>query len=298
MGAHNSLEAAALATSMKGAIDLSKLTEPNWEVNETAWQNKQEEARKLTDNLLDIYPYFDNLAFSPFDIAADMRGIEQIMMDAIDDPDGLHALMTFITAAMEKQHLLREKKGWINQQLIDRSGRYQPVLEHRIHCAHITHGGRNGDRSLKLCHEWPYISAQTSSGFGPDMFAEFVQPYNSRLAEPFKYKTVYYHGCESLDQKIEHIQHLPNLRRQHVSPWSTVARAVEVLHGKAVMEVHSNPSKVFFGWGKNEIDANLKELVDAGKGMPMDLNLSDIHSYNNKPEMMKLWAERAQAVAG
>ncbi|MFH0921245.1 MAG: hypothetical protein V1913_12900 [Fibrobacterota bacterium] len=296
-GTHNPLEAAALAASMKGPIDVSILTEPLWEVDEAAWARKKEEALALTENRLDIYAYHDNLGTSPFDMAAEMRGIEQIMMDAIDDPDDLHRLMDFITSAYEKQHLFREKKGWLNQQLVDRSGNYQPVLEHRIHCAHMTHGNRNNDRTPRLRHEWPYVSAQTSSGFGPDMFKEFVHDYNCRLARHFSQKTVYYHGCETLDQKIIHTQHLPNLRRQHVSPWSTVARAVEVLQGKAVMEVHAHPGKVLFGMTESDMRKEIRGLLDAAKEMPMDLNLSDIHTLNGKSETLALWARVAQEEA-
>jgi len=298
VGAHSSLEAAALATSMKGPIDTAPLTEPIWEVDEAAWKRKKEEALTLTEGRLDIYPYFDHLGYSPFDIAADMRGLEQIMMDALDDPEGLAELMNFITVAMEKHHLAREKNGWINHQILDRSGRYQPVLEHRIHCVHSTHGGRNGDPIPRLRHEWPYVSAQTSSGFGPDMYEEFVHPYNAKLAAHFSNKTVYYHGCETLDQKLGCIQNLPNLRRQHVSPWSTVAKAVEVFQGSVVMEVHANPSLVFFGWGETEIRANLKDLFSAAKGMPLDLNLSDIHTVNHNPALLGLWAKCAQEVVG
>ncbi|MFH0939466.1 MAG: hypothetical protein V1899_09335 [Planctomycetota bacterium] len=82
------------------------------------------------------------------------------------------------------------------------------------------------ERKPRLTDEWPYVSAQTSAGLGPKQYADFVHRYNCRLAEIYT-SGVYYHGCECLDQKLPIIATLPNLRRHHVSPWSSVAAATK-----------------------------------------------------------------------
>ena len=41
----------------------------------------------------------------------------------------------------------------------------------------------------------------------------------------------------------------------------------------------------------------LRRLVEAGEEMPMDLNLSDIHSVNGRPELLAMWAEEAQEIS-
>jgi hypothetical protein len=286
------LGAKAYAMPFKDGIDLGRLTEPSWETDALSWEKKKQEALELTGGKLDVYPFYDSLGFSPFDILASFCGLESAMMFAVDKPGELKALMEFITSAMEKHHLEREKQGRINC-VPDRSGRYQIMTDFRVHCAFLPQGA--GTPSLR--HEWPYFGAQTSSGFGPDMYAEFVHPYHCRLAKYFSGKTVYYHGCETLDQKIVHIKDLPNLRRFHVSPWSSVSRAVEALRGKAVMEVHAHPGKVFFGWGETEMRRNIRDLIDRSEGMPMDLNLSDIHSVNGNPGTLTLWARIAREEA-
>ena len=90
------------------------------------------------------------------------------------------------------------------------------------------------------------------------------------------------------------IRELPNLRRHHVSPWSSVEKAVEVLQGKAIMEVHSHPGKVFFGWKEADMQKEIRGLVEKAQRRPMDLNLSDIHSVNGDPRLLGLWARAAQ----
>ncbi|MBL8027551.1 MAG: hypothetical protein JNL74_14115, partial [Fibrobacteres bacterium] len=189
-------------------------------------------------------------------------------------------------------HKIREQNGWINFHA-DRSGRYQTILEYRVHCAHLPEKLKV-DGIKRLEYEWPYLSAQTSSGFGPDMFKEFVQDYYVRMAEMFPGKTVYFHGCEPLDKKYEVLKALPNLRRIHVSPWSKVAKAAEVFQGSVVMEVHSHPAKVLMGMSESEMREEICGLVRDSGGFSMDLNLSDIHTVNNKPSQLALWAKVAQ----
>ncbi len=129
------------------------------------------------------------------------------------------------------------------------------------------------------------------------MFAEFVHQYHVRLAQPYTGQTVYYHGCERLDEKMNCIALLPNLRRFHVSPWSSVSKAREVFAGSVVLEVHCHPGKVFFSFTPAEMRREIEGLVAQAEGVPMDLNLSDIHSIDGKPKTLRTWARVAQDVA-
>jgi hypothetical protein len=129
------------------------------------------------------------------------------------------------------------------------------------------------------------------------MYADFINRYHRRLASFFVNATVYYHGCENLDQKVETIAELPHLRRFHVSPYSSVARAVEVLQGEAVMEVHAHPGRVLMAGTPEAMRDELVELIAAAQGQPMDLNLSDIHSIDGRPETLSTWTRIAQELA-
>jgi hypothetical protein len=41
----------------------------------------------------------------------------------------------------------------------------------------------------------------------------------------------------------------------------------------------------------------VERLILAAEGVPLDLNLSDIHSVNGDPRLLTQWAEAAQEVA-
>ena len=287
------LGAKAFAMPFKDKIELEKLRMPRISIDKKAWEAKKQQAMELLDGQLDIYSNHHNLGFAPFDIVANLCGLESSMMYAIDNPEELHKLMDFVTTALEEHHLKRAEEGQINF-LPDRTKRFQIHTGFRLHCTYLP---EENEGKPKLQFEWPYVTAQTSSGYGPEMFSEFVHPYNCRLARHFTDKTVYYHGCENLDQKITCIQNLPNLRRFHVSPWSSVSKAAEILQGKVVMEVHSHPGKVFFGWTTSDMSKDIANLIKQSQGFSMDLNLSDIHSLNNNPTILGMWARVAKELS-
>jgi hypothetical protein len=276
-------------------IDLSRLAPARTEVDEVATARRIEEACALVDDRLAVHPRYESLGEAPFDRAVQMRGMESIFLDVFDTPELIHGMMGFVTDAIVADHRRRQARGWLNCPA-DPSGRYQMIPMMR-HVAGFLPPGF-GERRPVLADEWPYVTAQTASGLGPEQYTEFVHRYNSRLAALFTQKTVYYHGCECLDQKLEVISSLPNLRRHHVSPWSSVRAAAEHYRGAVVLEVHAHPGKVFFGADRGDMRAELRGLVAAARGHPMNLNLSDIHSVNGNPGTLRIWAEEAQRVAG
>jgi uroporphyrinogen-III decarboxylase len=288
------LEAKRYVPAFPDRIEPERLRFSDWLIDEQETARSVEEARKLTDDRLQIAVSYPDLGFSPFDLAAGMRGLEELMLDVYDAPQRVHELMDIITSAFEQHHRNREQRGWLNV-VPSSDGRYTQV-GFRVHCAHIPSDLDQSKPALR--HEWAYISAQTSSGLGPEMFAEFVHPYNVRLARCFSNQTVYYHGCEQLDHKLAVLSTLPNLRRLHVSPWSSIEAAREKFQGSVVLEVHAHPGRVFFGYSREDMKEEVARLVHAAQGVPLDLNLSDIHSVNGDPRLLTQWTEAAQEAAG
>ncbi|MFH1824521.1 MAG: hypothetical protein ABH873_04775 [Candidatus Firestonebacteria bacterium] len=287
------LEAKRIEPPFKEKINLNKLKFADIEIDEKANSVLVEEANKLVEGRVPVFIYYHNLEYSPFDKAVEFRGLENLLYDVIDVPNEVHSLMDFIVTNYEKHHKNREEKGWINCISID--SKYK-LVSFRVHSAFLSKDFN--PKKPRLCDEWAYIAAQTSSGLSPTMYEEFVQPYNVRLARFFTNNTVYYHGCENLDKKINAISTLPNLRRFHVSPWSSVKVAQEKFKESVVLEIHTHPGKVFFGFTKEDMKSDIKKLVEEAKGSIFDLNLSDIHSVNNNPKLLTMWAEAAQEIVG
>ena len=275
----------------KDGIDVSKIIFKDMDIANRETVKLINQAIELVDGKVSIFAAYYNLGLQPFDRAVEFRGLENILMDVADAPEKVKELMQVITDALIKHHLNREERGWLNARTIDNKYLAFPM---RVNASYLRAGF--DQRKLKLSDEWAYVGAQTSSGLGPEMYAEFVQPYNAKLAELFPGKTVYYHGCETLDQKAPVIKTLPNLRRFHISPWSSVKAIRKETRDAFVYEIHDHPGKVFFGMNKEDMKKAVKTLVEDAEGSIFDLNLSDIHSVNKDPMLLRMWAEVAQEV--
>jgi hypothetical protein len=306
-GVDDPLEARRMVAPFADGIRMDRLAFSDVEVDEAATRRRAEIARELTGGRMTVHVRWPDLGHSPFDIAARLCGLETLLVSCAESPGLVRELMDELTRSHLAHHARREREGRIN---CWREGEYAQV-GFRVHCWRPSPGTAQGGRGQgcpegrpspgtaeggppTLADEWAYVSAQTSSGLGPRQYEELVQPSNTALGAPFARRTVYYHGCECLDGKIDAIARTPNLRRFHVSPWSSVEVARRKLHGTVVCEVHVNPSEVFFGATRDDLRKRLRRLVDEGAGMPMDLNLSDIHSVNGRPELLATWAEEAQ----
>lgn len=289
-GVDDPLEARRIVAPFADGIRPELLAFSDIEVDAVETRRRAEAARELTGGRVAVHVRWPDIGHSPFDIAARLCGLENLLLLCADRTEQVRELMDFLARSHLEHHERREREGRINCHL---EGEYARV-GFRVHCWKPEPWTAETHR---LADEWAYVSAQTSLGLGPRQYEELVQPSNEALAAPFAKRTVYYHGCECLDGKIDSIARIPNLRRFHVSPWSSVAVARRKLQGTVVCEVHSNPSEVFFGATRQDIRRGLRALVDAGEGMPMDLNLSDIHSVNGRPELLAVWAEEAQEVS-
>jgi hypothetical protein len=275
-------------------IDLSRLCIPRTDVDEAATTARLAEASELIGGQLKVYPVFPALGESPFEFAVRMRGLEHIFLDLYDRPQLVHAMMEFITCSMIADHKRREKLGWINCP-VDPSGQYQMVSTWRHIAAWLPRDF--SARQPAVSDEWAYVSAQSASGLGPAMYEAFVHRYNCQIAEHFTAGTVYYHGCECLDHKLDIIATLPNLRRQHVSAWSSVALAAEKYQGSVVLEVTTHPNLIALGASREEMKREMEKLVSAADGHPINLSITDVLNLGDNPQHLRWWAEAAQEVA-
>jgi len=287
------LGAKQIVSPFADGIDMSRLTEPRAVVDMEATGRRVEEAEELVAGEVAVLPRYPHMGHSPFETVVRLRGMQRLLMDVMERPEAVHAMMEFVTAALVKHHLLREERGCVNA-LVDASGRYHVGDFMRVNASYLAEDF--GSRPPKLSDEWAYVSAQSAAGLGPAMFEEFVHQYHTRLAHLYTNGTVYYHGCERLDEKMDCIATLPHLRRFHVSPWSSVSKARETFRGSVVLEVHCHPGKVFFAFTPEDMRSEIEDLVARAEGAPMDLNLSDIHSIDGKPDALSTWAQVAQDV--
>jgi hypothetical protein len=103
--------------------------------------------------------------------------------------------------------------------------------------------------------------AQSFGIISPAMFKEFEVDYLIPIAERFAY--TYYGCCEPLDDKIDVIKKIPNLRKIGCSPWASVESCAEQIGGYFVLSRKPNPAHVAIATDTEVIRKETEETVKA-----------------------------------
>jgi hypothetical protein len=272
--------------------DLSRLHAPQFRCDREGMARQEADVRALVGGALPIAWHADALHNGPFEWAVRLRGMDALLLDCYDRPAWLHELMGFLSCSMVAYHRQREAAGFVNARTEGAlhspwDASYDPAPA----AAPVAEPGATG-----LLGAWGYLHAQSAASYGPDTYAEFVQPYNVPIAELFG--KVYYHGCEDLTRKVETIRELPHLREFHVSPWSQVAPIAAALPEHVAMEVHSHPTNVLFLLGEDQMREELEGLARGAGDHLFNLKLCDVQTLNHDGgAALKTWSRAATEVA-
>ena len=138
--------------------------------------------------------------------------------------------------------------------------------------------------------------AQSFGIISPAMFEEFEIDYLQSVAKRFAY--TYYGCCEPLDNKIDVIKKIPNLRKIGCSPWANVEKCAEQIGGDFVLSRKPNPANVAI---KTDVDVIRREIEETVKtcikyDCPYDYVLKDISTVSNCPENLIIWAQTVNDV--
>lgn len=205
---------------------------------------------------------------SMIDEFVELRGLEQLYYDMIDEPEFVHEVMRKMTQA--KKQLMQDYK---NSGLMISNN-----------------GSRIGSCSYSFTEElpaaasswkdmWGYAQAQELAGVSPAMLEEFVLPYQAELMQEFG--LVSYGCCEPMDEKIDVIaRFIPNLRILSISPYSNIPTAAEKCRGKYVMAFKLHPS-LPVNFDENRTRKYIRELLQMSDGCVRTITFAEIMSYDS-----------------
>ena len=221
------------------------------------------------------------LYFMPWDTIVRLRGMEHLFYDFYDRPEHLHRIIERITAAEAAK-----------VDFLEANGLFDPIPGD-LHCTGAMVSGL-ADKGLKST--WFRGGAQGFGSISPAMHEEFELSYIRPLAERFAY--TYYGCCEPLDNKVNILRSISNLRKVGVSPWANVNVMAEQLRADYVFSRKPNPAFVAVVTDPDHIREETEETVKAclRHGCPCDITLKDISTVNHRPENLITWAKTVSEV--
>jgi hypothetical protein len=221
-----------------------------------------------------------------------LRGFENVLFDFYDNPQGVHALMAFLRdenlamlAFLEENQLLTLNNGGD----FHGTGGYAwtdelPAADFKGH--------------VRLSDMWGFCESQETVGVSPEIFAEFIFPYQIQMLQRFGLNI--YGCCEPLDTRMESIRQIPRLRKVTVSPWSNDEAMAEHLGSDYVFCKKVNPSRISTAAiDEAAIRNELRTAFTAAKrhNCPTEVLMRDVLTVASNPNNLIRWVQIAREEA-
>ena len=247
----------------------------------------EERAAFASDLLGDVLPVklygYAGTYLNAWDEITFLRGMEAIYMDLYDRPEYTLAIFQKYIDALDAQLDFYEANN------LDPD----PTVP-SLHCTPILTSGLDPKNGLKSV--WLRDSAQSLGSVSPAMFEEFAIDPMIEISKRFAY--TYYGCCEPLDNKLDAVLKIPNIRKIGCSPWAKVEPMCERLGGKYVLGRKPNPANVAIKTDPAVIRRETEETVKAclKYGTPYELVLKDISTVSHDPYNLIVWSQTVEEV--
>jgi hypothetical protein len=223
-------------------------------------------------------------------LAATFRGLQAILLDFVDQPEGLKELLSRLSRGyMEKLDFL-EREGLLslnNDGTYVGSGGYgftdqlpQPDFTGRVRC----------------CDMWGFTESQETVNVSPAMYEEFVFANEKPIMDRFGLTC--YGCCEPLHSRWHVVQQHHGLRRVSCSPWVDVERMAGYLSDRYVFSLKPNPAALAVPNVDTEaLRRELRQMLEKTRGCIVEIIMKDNHTLAQRPENAVEWCRIAREEA-
>jgi hypothetical protein len=220
-----------------------------------------------------------------------LRGLENLMTDMLLQPGWVHRMMDFLCQAVHRKLDFLESHGFLSPNTEGTyvgSGGFGWTSE-------LPAAGFNPEK-VRTRDMWGFAESQETVGVSPEMFLEFIFPYQKTILERFGLNC--YGCCEPLDARWKYVANFPRLRRVSVSPWSDVARMAEFLGGDYIFSLKPSPMPL----ARAEIDERalrqeLRKQLKASRACRVEIIMKDNHTLGGNPDNAVRWVRMAMEEA-
>jgi hypothetical protein len=229
----------------------------------------------------------DNFWFTPWDNLIMWYGIQEALMDLIEQPEVVQAAVERIVDCymleldqFERLNLLALN----NNNCRIGSGAYGYTSE-------LPRAGFDPARPAPA-HLWGCSNAQIFTEVSPEMHWEFALKHDLRWLA--RWGLVYYGCCETLDTKMGILRRVPNLRKVSMNYRINAARGAAAVGEDYVFSYKPNPACFATDtWNPAVVRAELSHVLDVTRGGHVEFVLKDISTVSRDPRQLWEWAKIA-----
>lgn len=274
--------------------DFKKMKQPEITVNH---RGTDETYDKVNDAIGDILKVVKGSQFtqtigwgeSMIDQFVEMRGLEQVYYDMMDNPGFIHEVMDFMTEAK-----LRLLDGYRANGLLVMNNEDNHIGSSGIGYTDELDPLPGEDPTEK--NLWGFAQAQELQGVSPEMLEEFVLPYQARIINRFGLSL--YGCCEAIESKIEVIsRYVHNLRMVSVSPFADHAIAADVIGSRYVYAWKQHPGFIC-NFDPAAIEKDIRRTLDITRNCNVAILMLDAFEFGNDFTRFRQWIDIAKRVAG
>jgi hypothetical protein len=229
---------------------------------------------------------------SPWDQMIHWYGIERLYLDMVDRPELVHALLQRFMKAL---HAVVDRQVELN------------LLDVGTGNISVGSGGLGFTDELpppdfvpgrvRTKDQWGCATAQIFSAVSPEMHWEFALQYEKPLME--RYGLSYYGCCEPLQDKIDIIRRVKNVRKISVSPMADAASCAEQIGTGYVISLKPSPAVLAFDrWDPTVARRELEESLAQVRGGYVEVILKDITTVRGEPQRLWEWEKIAMHAVG
>jgi hypothetical protein len=229
----------------------------------------------------------DNYWFTPWDNLVMWYGVQEALMDLIEQPEVINAAVDRIVECCLKELDQMEALNLLALNTTNcriGSGAYGYSSE-------LPKAGFNPDHP-RAQHLWGCSNAQIFTEVSPEMHWEFALRHDVPWLK--RWGLVYYGCCEVLDTKLEILRRIPNLRKVSMNYRSNVDRGAQAVGADYVFSYKPNPAHFATdGWDLPKARAELTHMLDCTRGGHVEIVLKDISTVAGQPQRLWEWAAMA-----
>ena len=231
-------------------------------------------------NCATVYPVWGGSDLS--EALGKLVGLEEFMLMTYDEPELIHRLMAF----MRDSVLNNLEKGEAAGDWTTADG-CSYVINHTADLPEP----KTNSYGAKLKDLWFFTHAQEFESVGSRQHEEFLLNYQMPIMK--KFGLVSYGCCETLDNKIDLLRKIPNLRRICIGPRADVKKSAEQIGRDYIMSWRPNPSMVTHGYDRENCRKIVRKGLEDSRDCNIELMLKEMLTVQNDPYRLADFAEMA-----